>query len=90
MLKKINFKKANLPLIAFCAFLTKMLIFSPTYADGLIMGCLSAVLVYKMKYKLQEPQDINDKYKQEIQELKNAVSKVNMGTAVQPGNKKFF
>lgn len=87
ILKKIKFR-FNFPLLAFMAYVAKMLVISPSFPDAIVMGVLAALLGYKMKVQMLEPKPMEDKVKKEIQEIKNALSKVNLAKITE--TKKYF
>ena len=87
LLKRIQFK-LNFPLLAFMAYVIKMLIISPSFPDAIIIGVLAGLLGYKMRLKLFEPKPVDDQIKKDVQEIKNALSRVNLAKVTEP--KKYF
>lgn len=86
-LKKIKFR-LNFPLLAFMAYVVKMLVISPSFPDAIVMAVLAGLLGYKMRMQTLEPKPINENLKKDVQEIKNALSRANLAKATEP--KKYF
>lgn len=84
-LKKV---KLNYALIAFMAYVGKMLCISPSFPEAIIVGFLAALYGYKLRIQLIEPKPVNESVRKEIQEIKNALSKVNLAKISE--TKKYF
>lgn len=87
-LSNIKDIKINYSFLLLLAYLVKLLIFSADYPDALIIGFLAALYGYRMRIRLSEPRPIDDKLKKDVEELKNALSKVNLSKIAEP--KKYF
>ncbi len=74
-IKKI---RINYALLAFFAYSVKLLIIEASYADGLVMSCLAALYGYKLRLQSIEPKEVNSDIKKEFQEIKNAMSKIEL------------
>lgn len=88
MLEKLKKIKVNFALLLLLAYLAKLVIFSADYPDALIIACLTGLYGYKMKLKALEPKPVDDNLKKDVQELKNAFSKLNLAKITEP--KKYF
>jgi hypothetical protein len=88
MLKKIKEIKFNFALLAFVSYVIKMLILEPGYSDAIVIAVLAGLYGFKMKLQLMEPKKIDESTKKDVQEIKNALSKVNLAKIADP--KKYF
>lgn len=78
MLEKIKKIRVNYAFLLLLAYLVKMLVFVPDYPDALIIGFLAGLYGFKLKLRLNEPRPVDDNVKKDVQELKNAFSKLNL------------
>lgn len=88
MLEKLKKIKINYPFMLLLAYLVKMVVFTADYPDALIIGFLCTLYGYKLRLKSIEPRQYDDNLKKDVQELKNAFSKLNLAKITEP--KKYF
>lgn len=94
MLEVLKKVKVNFALLAFLAYMIKMLFIAPSFPEVGIFFAVTAVYAFKMKLQLLEPKDLNknkveaEKMKLEIQELKKEISKLSIGKVTKP--QKYF
>lgn len=74
----------NIPMIAFGLYVLKVVLLSPSYPDAIVLAILSGIYGYNMKMKLLAPQKPGDKLQGEINEIKSALSKVNLANIGTP------
>lgn len=78
MFGKIKNVNVNYSLIAFLAFTTKVMVYSPTLADSLIMGVLAGLYGYSQYVKRFQPIKLDETVAKELLEVRQAMSKLNL------------
>ena len=76
----------NIPMIAFIVYTAKVVLISPTYPETIVLAIIAGVYGYKMKIDpfVKNMQKPNDKLVKDVQELKNALSKINISQTSKP------
>lgn len=93
-MKKIKdfFSKTKIEVTFFVllSYLVKVLCLNASYADSIIILGLSGLYAYRMYLRSREPKVTADaKMREEIKELKNALSKVNLSSTLN-NTKRYF
>jgi len=88
MIKKIG--KINVSLISFLAYTTKMMIFSPSFADSIVVGVLAGLYGYSLYLKRFQPVMLDDRVQKDLLEVKSALSKLNLAKISSPEQKKKY
>jgi hypothetical protein len=76
----------NFILAFFSVYLAKVLAFSATYQDSIILLGLFSLVGYMSLLKSREPKEVNAQLKKDIADLKQAISVLNLDKTV--GNQK--
>lgn len=86
MLNKVKaaLLSANIPMIAFSLYVIKALVFSASYPDAIILAIISGLYGYGMKMNLLVPRNVPKDLEKDVQEIKNALSKVNLASVTTP------
>ena len=74
----------NIPMIAFILYVGKVLLISASYQDAIVLAIVSGLFGYKMKMDLIKPVKPSDNLKKEVDDIKNALSKVNLASIGTP------
>lgn len=81
----------NYSLIVFLAFIGKMMILQPTFADSIIVAVLAGLYGYSQYLKRFQPYNLDKEVQQDLIEVKTALSKLNMLRATDKlKEKKYF
>lgn len=90
MLKKLKDLTPNFALIAFLAFTVKMLVFTASFPDALIMGVLAGLYGYTQYLKRFQPYTLDEAVRNDLIEVKTALAKLKLaGTVKQKEGYKF-
>ena len=86
MLKKLKsaILGLNIPLLAFVAYTLKVLLISASFEDGLVLAIIAGLVGYKMKMDALKPEKPSQNLQNEVNEIKNALSKVNLASVTKP------
>jgi len=90
-MEKLKSLKINFALLAFLCFTTKILAFSATIPDSIILLGLGTLYGYSQYLKRFQPYKLEDAVMKDLLEMKAALSKLNMIKAAEKAtNKKYF
>lgn len=70
--------KVNYALLAFLAFTAKVMVYSPTVADSIIMGVLAGLYGYSQYLRRFQPVQLDEAVAKELLEVRQALSKLNL------------
>lgn len=91
MFNRLKDLNTNYVLIAFLAFMVKMLVVTPSPADSIIVAALGAVYGYTQYLKRFQPYKLDDVVMNDLKEVKMALSKLKVvQTAEKMTDKKYF
>lgn len=76
----------NFILAFFSIYLGKVLVFSPSYQDSIILLGLFSLFGYMSLLKSREPKEVNAQLKKDVIDIKQAISVLNLDKTV--GNQK--
>lgn len=76
--------KFNIVTAFFAIYLSKTVVFSPTYQDSIILLGLFSLLGFSLYLKSREPKEVNIQIKKDVQMLKDELGKVKLDKAVGP------
>jgi hypothetical protein len=87
--------KSWVPLVAFVAFLMKIMITSPSFPDAVVLGALISYVILEQTrlkdkkfeetaQKMKNLEDINKKFQDDIKNLQTSVSSMKMSTGLRP------
>lgn len=80
----------KVPLLAFIMYSTKLTFWSFSYPEAIVMALISAVYAFKMLLKSKEPKEVNVAIRQEIEHIKNHLSKMNIASIKPKDKKRYF
>lgn len=75
---KMKNLQVNYALIAFLAYCVKMLAFTPSFADSIIVAVLAGLYGYTQYLKRFQPYNLDEEVKKDIAEVKTALSTIKM------------
>jgi hypothetical protein len=91
MLEKIKSLQVNFALVAFGCFMVKVLVFSATIPDSIILLGLGGLYGYSQYLKRFQPYKLDEAVMRDLLEVKTALTKINMiRSAEKMTEKKYF
>jgi len=91
MIEKLKSLQINFALIAFSCFMTKVLLFSATIPDSIILLGIGGLYGYTQYLKRFQPYKLDDAVMKDLIEVKTALSKLNFArSAEKMQDKKYF
>lgn len=88
MLSRLKKIQLNFALIAFLAYIVKILILEASFADAIVAGVLAGLYGYSLYLKRFQPYKLDEEVRKDLTEVKNAMSKINFVKSQQ--NKRYF
>ena len=85
-MEKLKNLQLNYALIAFACFMVKVMVVEATIADSIILLGLGALYGYTQYLKRFQPYKLDDAVMRDLQEVKGALSKLNMVRAADKKN----
>lgn len=76
----------NFVLAFFSVYLGKVLVFSPTYQDSIILLGIFSLFGYMTLLKSREPKEANAQLKKDVNDIKQAIGVLNLDKSI--GNQK--
>lgn len=77
MFKKLSNIQVNFALMAFIAFMVKVMVLEASFADSIILGVLATLYGYTHYLKRFQPYNLDEAVQKDLQEVKAALSKLN-------------